>query len=500
MADIVIDVSSYNGIVDWKKLKANGVKGGIAKIIRKDLNKDNQFDNNYKALHALKMPWGVYNYTYATSESKAKSDMNLVCDILDDSDTKHMDYGVWLDMEDAIQAALSKAKIADIINTAQEVVESRGYIFGVYTGMSYYKEHIYGSGVLCRNWWIARYYLGYTAMQLYQEPNANYKPQLPTNICAWQYSSSVEIPATGNGGKGDASILYALPTKVGSTAPKQETTTTNSGKTANDIIGIMKSWIGLSRAKGTHKPIIDTYNAHKPLARNYKVSYTDEYCATTVSAAFIKANAVDLIGGTECSVERFIEDVFKPNGIWIEDGTITPKVGYIVCYNWDDSTQPNDGWADHIGIVESVNGKRFTVIEGNMNGVVGERTVNVGWGNIRGFATPKYGTEAKKEEVASKKKSSSKKAKAHYNGTYPALPPRGYYQNGDGITTLKNYPTQIKRVQMLMNWAVNAKLAVDGQYGKATTASVNKFKKKVGLKEDGCFNLSTLNAAKNYTK
>ena len=135
-----------------------------------------------------------------------------------------------------------------------------------------------------------------------------------------------------------------------------------------------------------------------------------------------------------------------------------------------------------------------------MNGVVGERTVNVGCGNIRGFAAPKYGTEAKKEEVTSKKKSSSKKAKAHYNGTYPALPPRGYYQNGDGITTLKNYPTQIKRVQMLMNWAVNAKLAVDGQYGKATTAAVNKFKKKVGLKEDGCFNLSTLNAAKEFTK
>lgn len=500
MADIVIDVSSYNGIVDWKKLKANGVKGGIAKIIRKDLNKDNQFDNNYNALHGLKMPWGVYNYSYATTVSKAKSDMNLVCDMLDRCDKTYFKYGVWFDIEDKVQAVLSKATIADIINAAQDTVESRGYIFGTYTGMSYYTEHIRGSGVKCRNWWIARYYLGYTAMQLYQEPNVNYKPQLPTNICAWQYSSSVEMPATGNGGRGDASILYTLPTKVGSTTPKQETATTNNSKTANDIIGIMKSWIGLSRAKGTHKPIIDTYNAHKPLARNYKVSYTDEYCATTVSAAFIKANAVDLIGGTECSVERFIEDVFKPNGIWIEDGTITPKVGYIVCYNWDDSKQPNDGWADHIGIVESVNGKRFTVIEGNMNGVVGERTVNVGCGNIRGFAAPKYGTEAKKEEVTSKKKSSSKKAKAHYNGTYPALPPRGYYQNGDGITTLKNYPTQIKRVQMLVNWAVNAKLAVDGQYGKATTAAVNKFKKKVGLKEDGCFNLSTLNAAKEFTK
>lgn len=496
MADIVIDVSSYNGVVDWKKLKASGVKGGIAKIIRKDLNKDNQFDNNYNALHALKMPWGVYNYSYATTVSKAKSDMNLVCDMLDRCDKTYFKYGVWFDIEDKVQAVLSKATIADIINTAQDTVESRGYIFGTYTGMSYYAEHIHGAGVKCRNWWIARYYLGYTAMQLYQEPNANYKPQLPTNICAWQYSSSVEIPATGNNGRGDASILYTLPTKVGSTTPKQETTTTSNGKTANDIIGIMKSWIGLSRAKGTHKPIIDTYNAYTPLARGYKVTYTDEYCATTVSAAFIKSNAVDLIGGTECSVERFIEDVFKKKGIWNEDGTITPKKGYIICYNWDDLTQPNDGWADHIGVVESVSGTKITVIEGNMNGVVGRRTIAVGNGNIRGYAIPKYATETSKTETTTKTTSK----KTHYNGTYPALPPRGYYQNGDGITTLKNYPTQIKRVQMLMNWAVNAKLAVDGQYGKATTAAVNKFKKKVGLKEDGCFNLSTLNAAKEFTK
>ena len=80
--------------------------------------------------------------------------------------------------------------------------------------------------------------------------------------------------------------------------------------TAQQIIDVMKSWIGLSRAKGTHKPIIDLYNSHYPLARGYKVSYTDDYCDTTVSAAFIKLSAVDLIGGTECGVEEHI-NLFK---------------------------------------------------------------------------------------------------------------------------------------------------------------------------------------------
>lgn len=162
------------------------------------------------------------------------------------------------------------------------------------------------------------------------------------------------------------------------------------GVTAQQIIDIMDSWVGLSRAKGTHKPIIDLYNSHKPLARDYAVGYNDSYCDTTVSAAFIKAGAVDLIGGTECGVEEHVK-LFKKAGIWIEDGTITPEIGDIVVFNWDDATQPNDGYSDHIGVVRSVGSKNFETTEGNMSGgIVGHRTIAIGWGYIRGFARPKY--------------------------------------------------------------------------------------------------------------
>ena len=162
--------------------------------------------------------------------------------------------------------------------------------------------------------------------------------------------------------------------------------------TAETILNTMRSWIGLDRARGTHKVIIDTYNAYTPRARGYKVTYSDEYCDTTVSAAFIKNNAVSLIGGTECGVEEHIK-IFKKAGIWIEDGSITPKAGDIICYNWDKASQPNDGYADHIGIVEKVTGKTITVIEGNMGGVVGRRNISVGWGFIRGYARPKYSSQ-----------------------------------------------------------------------------------------------------------
>ena len=163
--------------------------------------------------------------------------------------------------------------------------------------------------------------------------------------------------------------------------------------TADDALNIFRSWIGLSRSEGTHKVIIDTYNNYTPRARGYKVTYKDAYCDTTISAIFIKLNAVDLIGGTECGVENHIA-LFKKAGIWEEDGTIVPEKGYLITYNWDDTTQPNNGYADHIGMVESVSGNNITVIEGNMNGgKVGRRTIPVGYGCIRGYAKPKYGTK-----------------------------------------------------------------------------------------------------------
>lgn len=162
------------------------------------------------------------------------------------------------------------------------------------------------------------------------------------------------------------------------------------GATAKQAVALMQSWIGADKGK-----IIDLYNNHKPLAQGYTVKYSDAWCDTTISALFITLGCPEIIGGTECGVERHIQ-LFKNIGIWIEDGTITPKEGYIICYNWDDSTQPNDGFADHIGLVEKVEGNQITIIEGNFNDAVKERTIPVGWGYIRGYAIPMYD---EKEEV-----------------------------------------------------------------------------------------------------
>lgn len=158
--------------------------------------------------------------------------------------------------------------------------------------------------------------------------------------------------------------------------------------TANDMLDVARGWLGYSEFNGKFKEIIDLYNKHKPLARGYKVKYTDEWCDTFVSACAIKACAVDLIG-TECGCEKHIQ-IFKDKGIWIEDGSSKPQVGDIILFNWDYSGQPNDGFADHIGFVEQVYGNTIVCIEGNRGQAVARRTINIGWGYIRGFARPKY--------------------------------------------------------------------------------------------------------------
>lgn len=98
--------------------------------------------------------------------------------------------------------------------------------------------------------------------------------------------------------------------------------------------------------------------------------------------------------------------------------------------------------------------------------------------------------------------SSKPVAKKGYSGTFPTLPTRGYFMIGDGYRQLtgSNTKTQIQRVQSFLNWAVNAGLSVDGDYGPKTSASVIKFQKTVGISADGKFGKNTLAKAKAFTK
>lgn len=167
------------------------------------------------------------------------------------------------------------------------------------------------------------------------------------------------------------------------------------------VVSIMQGWLGYKESNGTHKKIIDIYNKHKPLAVGYKVKYTDEWCATTVSAAFIQAGLTD-IAPTECSCPRMIE-LYKKIGRWEEKDTYKPNPGDIIMYDWQDSgVGDNTGTPDHVGIVVSVSGNTMQIIEGNKSESVMYRSLTVGGKNIRGYCLPNYASKATKASAPSK--------------------------------------------------------------------------------------------------
>lgn len=159
-------------------------------------------------------------------------------------------------------------------------------------------------------------------------------------------------------------------------------------RTADDILNLLGAWVGFNEKDGTHKVIIDIYNTQKPLPRGYKMKYTDAWCAAGLSAAAIATGMPDLIG-TECGCEQFV-DFYKKKGIWNEDGNCTPSRGWVILFNWDDTTQPNDGYSDHIGIVERVENGKVITLECNCSDSVKRRTIPIGKGNIRGYGMIQY--------------------------------------------------------------------------------------------------------------
>ena len=259
----------------------------------------------------------------------------------------------------------------------------------------------------------------------------------------------------------------------------------------SNVVSIMKGWLGWSEANGKHKKIVDIYNNHKPLARGYKVQYTDEWCATAVSAAFIKAGLTD-IGFTECSCNRMI-DLYKAKGRWEERDSYAPKIGDILMYDWQDNgIGDNVGSADHVGLVAAINGTRLTIIEGNKNESVSYRSINANGKYIRGYCLPDYASKASKPvEIVS----TSTYSKAAFVRDIQ----KAFGATVDGIAGPETLNSTITLSAILNRKheairAVQRRLAtlgytsvgkVDGIAGAKFTKAVKEFQKNNGCEVDG---------------
>ena len=184
------------------------------------------------------------------------------------------------------------------------------------------------------------------------------------------------------------------PYEPSESAPSEPITGTEK-ELRESVVLEAKKYLGYKESDGSHKKIVDIYNSHSPLARGYKVKYTDSWCAVFVSVVSIQCGLTDIMP-TECSCGRMIE-LYQKLGRWEENDAYVPNIGDIIMYDWDDSGKgDNTGWPEHVGIVAEVTGSTMKIIEGNKSDSVAYRTVSVNGKDIRGYCLPDYASKANK--------------------------------------------------------------------------------------------------------
>ena len=169
---------------------------------------------------------------------------------------------------------------------------------------------------------------------------------------------------------------------------KYAAATGNGSDGLSNVLSIAQSYLGVEMGSAEHKKIVDAYNSVNPKPVGYTAKYSDDWCDVFVTTVFQQAGLSSLIG-RECGVQRHI-GIMQQKGIW--QGKVLPKAGDVITFDWD-----GGGFADHIGIVESVKDGVVTTIEGNSSTYgssartkVKRNTYNWNASYIKGYARPNY--------------------------------------------------------------------------------------------------------------
>lgn len=192
-----IDVSIYQGNIDWNKVKQADIDYVILRGVIKNGTLDSTFENNYANAikNGIKI-LGVYQFSYALNEETAKNDaINMI------NKLNGKKLPIWLDLEWEQQRKLGKDKVTSIAKTYVNTCKELGYTCHIYSNLDWYKN-VYHATVLknmgCK-FWIARYPAQDTGVM---------KEHLRPNVgeCIWQYSSKGSV--SGISGDVDMNIVY----------------------------------------------------------------------------------------------------------------------------------------------------------------------------------------------------------------------------------------------------------------------------------------------------
>ncbi|MDE6035148.1 MAG: glycoside hydrolase family 25 protein [Ruminococcus sp.] len=167
-----IDVSIYQGDVDWKTVKESGVDYAIirAGYGRHVEQKDEKFEQNMEQAKANGIDRGVYWYSYADTVEAALMEAKACCEVIEGY---QLEYPVYFDIEDKCFDKLSNSEIRAITDTFCKYMEEQGYCCGVTSYSNFLRNRLGASFLKQYAVWIAHYnvrepsYGGYYGMWQY---------------------------------------------------------------------------------------------------------------------------------------------------------------------------------------------------------------------------------------------------------------------------------------------------------------------------------------------
>ena len=166
MEQTILDVSRYQGVIDWDAVVTSGLVDGVMlKTVstnrrlssRADgLYIDPTFERNYAECQRVGLPVGVYYYTYALTKEMEDAELSMLKKALQG---KTLGLPVAVDVEDNKLAALSRQDLTDLTAYQLKTVESWGLYSMLYTYTSFAKSRLYMTGAALKPFdvWLADY-------------------------------------------------------------------------------------------------------------------------------------------------------------------------------------------------------------------------------------------------------------------------------------------------------------------------------------------------------
>lgn len=185
-----IDVSRYQGVVDWSAVAAAGKEFAIVRVGSSNQSGpyvDPYFTRNVQGAHEAGLRVGAYFYTYAKSEDDVIRELEVFLKALEGH---RLEYPVYVDAEDASLASLGREKVTGLVQFSMDILDQKGWFPGYYSYTEFLRRYINTRQLEDYPLWVADYrgYVGYQG-----------------DYGVWQYSSVGQV----GGVNGNVDLNYS---------------------------------------------------------------------------------------------------------------------------------------------------------------------------------------------------------------------------------------------------------------------------------------------------